>query len=105
MCIPVCDVVSGNWDSVSEDTRRFVNCACACLNGLREICVVDELGYPDVWLVFGDLTETQKDEAIRTSLEVHREFRPCDFSFMVWTHEEFAHYDGTPLLRLRVGAH
>ncbi|MDR1692900.1 MAG: hypothetical protein LBR72_06030, partial [Oscillospiraceae bacterium] len=48
-------VIEGNIDNLPANVRVFVE-AVFNIPALQEICVVNELGFPDVWLIFHDLT-------------------------------------------------
>ena len=96
-------VVKGSLNSVSYIVRRFIHYA-SDLPGLQTVCVVNDLGFPDVWLVLSNLTDEQETKITKHCLMFPKKTGLEPVHFAPMSSERFACYGGEPLVELRFGA-
>lgn len=105
--LAVFEIVNGSWNAVSFDEKRFIK-HISGLDGLREIWLVNELGFSDVWLVFLELDcekELYVTSFCNNYLSDRMEANPdaSKIGFLPLTFENFTGEAQPPLIRIKIG--
>ena len=95
-------VIGGRLSDVTPDVQTFILYALL-VKGVEKICVVDDLGYPDVWMVFAELNAEKENEVIGHCMKFCDETKLEPVHYMMLTADEFNQYEGSPLVTLQVG--
>ncbi|MCL2084355.1 MAG: hypothetical protein FWH06_03740 [Oscillospiraceae bacterium] len=101
------EIIGGAWENVSYDEKRFISHVLK-IEDVREICLVREMGFADVWIVFSELSCERELEIIAYCNEfldgrAENDPQAPKIDFLVLTPENFTGDVPFPSIHIRRG--